>query len=729
MKKFLLFLLAAGVSFAQALAEKPATSQQIGSLIPKQGTVKQQVVNRENFKPATPLAQRKAVVPVTPMMTPKFQSRASQANLLKSRHKMPSSTLMASYKAPEGTFYMGVDKEGFGLCYSLPTFIGGWLSGLDAYKYENNSVGEDLTFTWDSETSETAQYYEDIIAGLTGYTEEEKDELREYYGANNRIGKKMTIDPDNNLIDSATAQNKYQWLYYSGMARPVLMASTASAVDTFAVNTFYQPAGEGVEPLDTLLQNGSVANGIEFKWPANPDNNQPAEMMEEHGYWPMTTFPSFYMYDELYDEDGNPYYEGNEYANYAFAMRVSQSDPKPHYLFGSDTQYFYAFTEEGFAGGELVKPEMIVISYDKPQTPLYIHDITIPILALNQTNPIVNNNYNLERPVFTEVQLNILDAEYQTLVSITATPDDTTSNYFTGYTMNFKIQEVDEYGEIISEGITLTDAFSIQIMGHTADGSNIGFLSGYEPYTWPTTVYTAEGLAEGKYYVSEYSPMVVLNGNFITLECANQPIENNGDLNQVVDIEMVDMEDGSGNYLGVIRNEPGSQYQYSYIGIYSTNIPMDTTTYDINFGFSAPDGYELDFDCKYDEQYEYNPWDEYGLSTIYIFAPVFHKDDEIVISNGGRSITFHVTNGEESALNKVSADGLTSVENINGEFRLTYTNDFDRVEVIGANGQTVADHKLPQSGEFTINASAMPNGVYMFRMTGKNVKEVLRAVK
>ena len=741
MRKFLLLLFAASVSFAFAQqAERNISAQRRNFTAPTVQQPKKKAVDL-NVKPVVQFdVNHNAIV------NPLLQKDSKQAPTHKSvRHHIPglhpTDTVIAKYSRPAGSLYLGLDRIGFGMFnWNYPTLVGSWLNGVDAWTYENTSSSNtdtQLSFTWDTYWNDVAQYYYEAI--MEQLDPSDWEDNFDYYHANARIGGKQQI-VDGNFVDSIPAQEFSPWGYSYTTLRPVLIASNGVASDTFAINMFYPmgddliettedpetgeiipvttedpETGETVNVLktvyDVMLENGSITSG---------DAN-PFEFFDANGLWPMTELPAFYLYDEYYNNDGTTTFDPNTYANYSMYMFTSQDRSTWGYVYGSNEQLYYKFNNEGYQGVEAVKPDFITVSFDKPMSPLYVHDIMLPIFAFD------DEGY-LAIPSFDQINIAITDANFTPLFVTHATLNDTTTSRFGGQMLNFKIQEVDEYGEIMSEGITLTDEFMILITGLTDEGNNVGIVSGYEPDILGVTQIMSSS-DENAYYLNDYSPMVILNGNYVTLQSDVNSIEN-GATDEVVDVEMVLQSDGY--YYALMPNPDypaSSQYQYMLPSIYASYIPVDTLANNaITYDISMPDeGYEIDFEIDNDG---YVYWNDYHIAYVYIISVdgQFHSGDEIKISKFGRSITYRVSN-DPTGLNKVSADGLTSVENLNGEFRLTYTNDFDRVDMINANGQRVAEYQLPKTGEFFINASAMPNGVYMFRMTGKNVNEILRALK
>ncbi len=735
-KAFLLLILAASVTFSFAQHVEHSTIAQQKQFA-KPAVKKQSKINPQATSVVKFDAKHNAIV------NPLLLKDAKQALAGKRfRHNIPvvtqTDTLIAGYARPEGSLYLGFDKLGYGLHFNYPTLVGSWLNGVDAWTYYNTSYSNSpLTYTWDTYWNDAAQYYEEQIANSTSIAESDKEGYRKHYHTYARIGGKQQI-VDDNFVDSIPAQEFTPWGYGYTTLRPVLIASDGTLADTFAINMFYPQGedlyettidpetgtsvdvmvedpetGEQVHKLktvyDVMLENGSITSG---------DIN-PFEILDADGFWPLTALPAFYLFDEY-----NSSFEPNTYSNYGMYQFTSADRSTWGYNYGSNEQLYYKFDNLGqYAGIDSIKPEIIVVAFDKPMSPLYVHDITLPIFAFDEEG-------KLTKPVFNQINIDIFDSEFNVLTSTSATLADTTTSRFGGQMLHFAIKETDDYGEILSEGITLSDEFYVRITGHTEEGNNVGILSGYEPYELlgVTQIFTSGD--ETSYCLNDWSPMVILNGNFMTLQSTEESLEN-GQLDEVVEIEMVQESDGY--YYGYALNPEypaNSNYKYTLPGFFASYIPVDTLannayTYDI----SMPENYDIDFEID-NEGYVF--WNDYHYANVYIVSlnGQFQAGDEIKISKYGRSITFRVINSSEgSAIKNVSESGNARVDQYNGNFRLTYTNDFDRVEMIAANGQVVAKHNLPQGGNYLINAEAMPNGVYMFRLSGKNATEILRAVK
>ena len=603
----------------------------------------------------------------------------------------------AEYRNPEGTLFGGFDPEGYGWYFDLPAVFGAWKQGIDAWLWPNISEGA-TSFQWQT------------------------DWYKKYHDG-------ISWDEDNNLVDSVPALYKgnidYSWSYQ----RAVLFAQGENdRLDTFMLNA------PQTERIDTLAGEGNIYGGAEnplFNW---------HKLYTQYGWdrhaalcgsqtIPLCNIPTL-----LRDTGRNAF----NYDYFQFYYDEN-GDDQFAYLYGTEEYpFFLQVTQEGvdYNNVHSVAPAAFVQEFEKPQVPLYIESVSLPIVSAN------HETFEFQDPVLSSLRMRLykIDGENEVLLAdVTATSDNTTDNLgFQGKLVTFPIQEVDELGDVIGQGVVVDSEFYVIITGFEAEGNDFGSISGYSPYGGLCYVFDAEG----NMYIDGYgmAPYLTLNGNYTTFEIAD--VDNNATSyerlfvstnpnldNQTVNMYLAEYDE---DYLVLVGED-------NYLpSILSTFTPIDTISNELLVDVIAPEYVEgVDFDIE-EELYEGAgiSWFQYcGVATPYIFIPIserdnVYNDDQIVLSKNGRSITLVIAGEKDhdTALDEVN-DSKASVISDNGNFRLSYDNAFERVEMINANGQRVADYQLPQSGEFSINASSMPNGVYLFRMTGKNVAKTLRALK
>lgn len=603
----------------------------------------------------------------------------------------------AEYRNPEGTLFGGFDPEGYGWYFDLPAVFGAWKQGIDAWLWPNISEGA-TSFQWQT------------------------DWYKKYHDG-------ISWDEDNNLVDSVPALYKgnidYSWSYQ----RAVLFAQGENnRLDTFMLNA--PQTGR----IDTLAGEGNIYGGAEnplFNW---------HKLYTQYGWdrhaalCGSQTIPLCNIPTMLRDTGRNAF--NYDYVQFYYD---ENGDDQFAYLYGSAEYPFFLKVEEGgidYNNVHSVIPSAVVQEFEKPQVPLYIESVSLPIVSVNP------ETYEFQDPVFSSLRMRLykFDGESETLLAdVTATPENATDNSsFPGKLVTFPIQEVDELGDVIGEGVVVDSEFYVIITGFDAEGNDFSSISGYSPYGGMCYVLDAEG----NMYVDGYgmAPYITLNGNYTTFEIAD--VDNNATSyerlfvstnpnldNQTVKMNLAEYDE---DYLVLVGED-------NYLpSILSTFTPIDTISNELLVDVVSPEYVEgVDFDIEEELQEGAGiSWFQYcGIATPYIFIPVserdnVYNDDQIVLSKNGRSITLVIAGEKDrpTALDEVN-DSKASVISDNGNFRLSYDNAFERVEMINANGQRVADYQLPQSGEFSINASSMPNGVYLFRMTGKNVAKTLRALK
>lgn len=652
--------------------------------------------------------------------------------------RVPSQTLEAFYDRPLGTFFAGLDRAGYAIFTDYPVVLGAWNSGVETWLWENGSIGAS-SFTWNNLTSkhglDIKSAFESWAEGY-GLTGETYEYYANYYGIYNVVGRKFIEDENHNLIDSVTPAHKGNEVFWTSYTKPVLIASNEAEADTFAIGTAHMGRKGYKSPIDSIMNVGWTMAGAE--------NIFIGTRLAPLGYWPMTNVCPNLMYRTEYVVDGDSYkavtVPDTLGGNFEFYEWLDEDNWG--YIYGSNEMSYVKYDPEldngegeekgGWDFNNLVnvKPDVLFVSFEKPQAPLYVHDITLPIFAWTADG---------ERaiPVFNGISIQLYDEEFNPLLDapVTATIADTTTCALTdGQMLTFNLKEVDEYGEVVSEGIVLDKAFFVSISGLAEDGNNVAILSGADPYyNGHTVMYDADGNLYSQFY---YDPLINLNGVFNTLELIHEPVEE-GQVHQDLDVEMV-YDDEEAAYIALFTDaESGNQYLPAF---YATFLPKDTLNNNYNYdhySYIYPDKYVLDFQCQ---SYEYtyssgeteivNDWDDEGYAVVYILANEgdFHQGDEITVASHGRSITFHVTNGEPTALENVKQN-LSRIERNGDNFTLHYTDQFNKVDVIGANGQLVGSYQLPKGGHTTIDASGFANGVYIFRLFGDKVNEVLRAVK
>lgn len=392
-------------------------------------------------------------------------------------------------------------------------------------------------------------------------------------------------------------------------------------------------------------------------------------------------------------------------------------------------QYFLGTTEVTVEG-ETIHPDGFVTAYEKPQSELYVRDITLWLEASKQVtegdeakaiykDPVVADNDTLWLVVETEAGVEIAKSF--------ATKDNLMLQTNKGAILTFDfIAKSTEYGEVLSRGFVVDEAFKVRVTGLSKCTGDFKIVTAYAPYGSNTSV-LVEGEAEPVQY-AEFEPYLMLNGIFPTLFDAYVNVE---DTLQIIEIEMGD---------GSVRNVAAfdeTQTAAGYVpALYSYFYPVDTLKQVSNITFQGPEWITWGYDDS--------DWDGKTYSDMiyfYFFADelpegVEFREGNITLSSYGKSKTYYVYQGVKPVEQPI--DGTTDlgesnvmatkVYSSNGQFNLVYADVYSAVEVYAVNGNKVAAYNLPEGGSFSIDNSSLANGVYLIRMIGQT-SEVLKVVK
>ena len=571
----------------------------------------------------------------------------------------------AFYWKPEGTMFIGVDRNTNFLFYG--GIVGSWLNGVDAWVFPNYSVGaENVTYqSWVSNN----------------------------YGAD--ASDVFYVNEDGDWVDAFTpVAFKGDPRYMNSWNMPRQIVSNSLEIDTFALAT-------------PDVSDASLEEGLSLTVAGAP-------YMYDDGMWPLTAAPMIdcrliNMRSLLWDTtDGVEYIYGTE------PITVQVSEEK-------DT----TLNVDGF-----------ITLYEKPMSPLYVKDITLWVTGLGEQQGDV---YPYEKPQMTDtdtLKLMILDNNGELLASSYATGDnltyyDPSVEGFKGLgcgMLQFPLVEEDEYGLVLSEGITLVDTFNIIVSGLNSLSCEMGIFAAATPYTGGMTYAIDDQGMLRKY--ADADPFMMLNGVYTTFEDAypylvfNDGSKPDPAVNELV-VEPVEFEGGLVMDAAVYDSQSGNLEGF-FPMLKSSFYPVDTLNNDVpNIQFSAPDWLSWNY---YDGGY----WENLDAFELRFFADelpagISGREGDVTVSCYGKSVTYHVTQGNPSGIAETKVN-TTKLFSTSDAFNFTYTDDFTSVDVYNVNGQKVSTYALPQTGTFSIAKAGLADGVYMFRMNGKTT-EVLRAVK
>jgi len=405
---------------------------------------------------------------------------------------------------------------------------------------------------------------------------------------------------------------------------PALIAS--KTVDSKQVKDRFVLMGYPGEPVDTTIANTLVWNGY-----LNP--------ISDDGMFPLTNAMFFNR------ETGLDYSMSN-------VWDTDEDTKSWSYIYGTKP-----LTYQGKEGDVTFQPAGLLVFYDKPQAPLFVKEITIALQAIifNEDSAKFCN----DTATFSQLGVAIMSADAsKMLASATCTIKDTTNNmYIPGCMAHFSFQEYDEYGMLISEGITINEPFVVMLTGLDQEGANFGILSSLNPYFSANTLVMDTDGKSHEY--ANFDPYIMLNGVFYTLEDNSKDffgLENYGDT-----INMVANYDESGVYY--LTHADGDLKGYYNVAIAATEMLYDTTTYQYNYNITAPDwanNIVMEWiDGDFDTWYNLNSYQLFIEGVEEYFEPgteLPKVGDEIKLSKYGRELVFKI----------VDVDGPQGIESVSG---------------------------------------------------------------
>ncbi len=405
---------------------------------------------------------------------------------------------------------------------------------------------------------------------------------------------------------------------------PALIAT--KTVNSEQVKDSFVLMGYPGEPVDSTIANTLVWNGC-----LNP--------ISDDGMFPLTNAMFFNR------ENGLDYSMSN-------VWDTDEDTKSWSYIYGTKP-----LTYQGEEGDVTFQPAKLFVSYDKPQAPLFVKEITIALQAIifNEDSAKFCN----DTATFSQLGVAIMSADAsKVLASATCTIKDTTNNmYIPGCMAHFSFQQKDEYDMVISEGITINEPFVVMLTGLDQEGANFGILSSLNPYFSANTVVMDTDVKIHRY--ANFDPYIMLNGVFYTLEDNSKDffgMENYGDT-----INMVANYDESGVYY--LTHADGDLKGYYNVAIAATEMLYDTTTYQYKYNITAPD-WANNIVMEWIDG-DYDTW--YNLNSYQLFIEGVEEDfepgtelpkvgDEIKLSKYGRELVFKI----------VDVDGPQGIESVSG---------------------------------------------------------------
>jgi len=304
-------------------------------------------------------------------------------------------------------------------------------------------------------------------------------------------------------------------------------------------------------------------------------------------------------------------------------------------------------------------PQQIITVFDKPQAPLYIESITLPVGAQGYTNVLTKKNLKIN-----QILLEIKDMQGQVLASVQVSGTDKynvsykQAQTFPVCMLKFPINnQLSGYGENLQKGILLSDSFQVVLSGFKAEDDFALYAAKTTHHASNTRVIYSHSTQK-----CDYEPYIMLNGIMPTWEpysnykLAEQYGYKTGVRGDTIDINFVTAQSPYYKYIAHYAGEDyasGSEFDF-----YSSFVPYDSITRLWNLDIEAPNYITIGAGYEENVGSDEKPvllWDYLRLFWMKLYAtemPVI--GDYIKVGKCGRYTYFHI----------VSIDGGTTPQEI-----------------------------------------------------------------
>jgi len=556
-------------------------------------------------------AIRRMPAMVTPMTTEESEevsvTSSGVAPRLISNTVKKAGSNQVGYKNPKGTLFLGMDESGKGSWMNKGGIIGAWSDSIHHWTFEQTVTGQ----------FDSICYINKALKQYSSFFEDTK-----YFYK----------DKNNNWCDSIVASGGFQEAY---------------AMDIYGDNTQYPWPTD--MPLQTVYRQDTTESFMLLCKSGKPSVSDAGFIVgglpsgnTSDGLWPLTNAVNI----------------NREGVSVALTS-TDDLDGYTHYIFGTDS--LNTDTTEDYSGTHYTRiaPKKIVTNYDKPQAPLYIKSITLALGAKGSSKLKTKVNVN-------ELQVTIIDANGQVLATSKATGKELSKMDYaamsTGRMLTFSFSKQSAYGEPMGAGLTIADAFSVEISG-------ISETDVWGLYSAKSTIHASKSYVEyegGVKAGQDYDPYIMLNGiyntleNYILTESVSKFVdaENDGD---TIPINMVSTNSPYYKYRGHYAAEDlreGNVFEY-----YSTYMPYDSVSRYWLMDIRKPAYIELGAEFDTNLGTEDNPitmWSYGRLFDLYIYATDMPKiGDIITVGKCGRETVFRIR----------EIDGATSIGEISEQMR------------------------------------------------------------
>lgn len=421
------------------------------------------------------------------------------------------------------------------------------------------------------------------------------------------------VDAQGNFCDSIMARGGWQDAYAMGdagdagylwqQATPLQTVNYASGSKNFMLLTKSKLAGVSSCPIAAGgLPSGKTADGL----------------------WPLTNAVQ-------------ASYEGDE-----VALIANQDENLVQYIVGSSPVV---------VEGDTIYPTKIITTYDKPQRKLYVKNITLAIGAdgFSMLKPETHDTIKVGT-----LTLNVIGENGNVIATSTATSDNFSNlSVKPGRLLTFAFQNVTTYGEVLSEGFTVDEPFTVEIEGLTKDchfGIYSAVSSVYESKT--TTLYE-----DGEYRNLAYDPYIMLNGIYPTLESYQENRGGEVMRGDTIDIAFNKVNSSVYKYAASFEKFGGTgDSEFDFVATFA---PYQTDTRRWNYEITRPDYIVMSCDYEYnlgDDEDPITVWDYMRVFMLHIYATDTPKlGDTIKMGKAGAYVVFKIVtvDGQRLGVNNV----------------------------------------------------------------------------
>jgi len=616
MKKIVIAIMM--VATASAIAQEKLPN------FPNEASGLRQKITSE-FVKRTPIREIKvddALVENNSMQAEQYQVRATLGKRI-----AQEDTQKAGYSNPEGTLFLGMDEKGKGTFFKTSGVIGAWSDSIPCWKWLNLTSGAYKKVKYETQLSYQYPSYVDGVC--------------------------YAVDNEGNFCDSIVA--------HGGWADAYAMGSDGDAGNLWQMAV----------PLQTVTyKDGTTENFMLLnKWTGYKAENcaiaaggLPSGNSKD-GLWPLTNAVNIQRTGISMD-----------------LINSKDEDGYCHYIFGSDSANYETHIQvpditmpSGYRDSVVitrVAPIRMVTEYDKPQAPLYIKNITLALgadgyTAFKQDTLKVNN-----------LHMEIQDMNGNVLASSDAGADKLSAmSYKAGKILTFDLKNESAYGEILDEGILVSDAFQLIITGFDPKDA-------WGIYSAESNIHESKTVIEYEnewVKVYAYDPYIMLNGiyptweNYFDIKAFEEEGYKTGVHGDTIDINMVAVNSPFYKYKAHWAGEDLAAAEY--FAFYSTFAPYDSISRYWNLDIRRPEyiqlGADYDYNVSGDDEDVITLWDYLRMFEMFIYAtdtPQF--GDIITVGKAGRQTVFRIVaiNGATEAiidrLDEASNDAKNGIKKV-----------------------------------------------------------------